>query len=132
MSCTDAIDLVAPTAGASTVVATGMAPVRIFSPPGGPMTGPDHYRKARETAAKAHDYLGQGRDRTARPSGPPSPRSTPPSPLPQEAPRPPGTGHCPQSAPATAQPADWRRPAAPELPRVSLSLHLPPSHSDSV
>lgn len=28
MSCTDAIDLVAPTAGASTVVATGMAPVR--------------------------------------------------------------------------------------------------------
>ena len=24
------------------------------------MTGPDHYRKAEELAAKAHDYLGQG------------------------------------------------------------------------
>ena len=24
------------------------------------MTGPDHYRKAEELAAKAHEYLGQG------------------------------------------------------------------------
>ena len=24
------------------------------------MTGPDHYRKVEELAAKAHDYLGQG------------------------------------------------------------------------
>ena len=24
------------------------------------MTGPDHYRKAEELTAKAHDYLGQG------------------------------------------------------------------------
>jgi hypothetical protein len=24
------------------------------------MTGPDHYRKAEEFAAKAHEYLGQG------------------------------------------------------------------------
>ena len=29
------------------------------------MTGPDHYRKAEELTAKAHDYLGQGEGQSA-------------------------------------------------------------------
>ena len=37
-----------PTAGASTDATTGMTPVRISSPPAGPMTGPDQYCKAEE------------------------------------------------------------------------------------
>lgn len=45
------------------------------------MTAQDHYRKAEEFTAKAHDYLGQGEDRVP-PSGPPSPRFTPLSPSP--------------------------------------------------
>jgi|HubBroStandDraft_2_1064218.scaffolds.fasta_scaffold2154417_1 hypothetical protein len=45
------------------------------------MTGPDHYRKAEELTAKAHDYLGQGEGRVPL-SGPPSPRFTPLSPSP--------------------------------------------------
>src|SRR5690349_14027962 len=47
-------------AGESAGAATGMTPVRTSSSPGGPMTGPDHYRKAEELTEKAHEYLGQG------------------------------------------------------------------------
>jgi hypothetical protein len=41
------------------------------------MDGSDHYRRAVELVAKAEEYLEQGEGRTLRPSGPPSPKSTP-------------------------------------------------------
>jgi hypothetical protein len=42
------------------------------------MTGPEHFSKAEALAAKASEYLGRETGRTAPPSGPPSPRCTPP------------------------------------------------------
>ena len=52
----------APGPGAGSVASAAAA-----SPTGGPMTGPDHYRRAEELAAKAHEYLGQaeGQDSAA-------------------------------------------------------------------
>ena len=36
------------------------------------MAGPDHYRKAEELTAKAHEYLGQGKGQTRRSRAPKS------------------------------------------------------------
>jgi hypothetical protein len=38
----------------------GITPVLDKETAGGPMTGPEHFSKAEELAAKASEYLGQG------------------------------------------------------------------------
>jgi len=46
--------------GASTRTRLTITSVPDTQPSGGPMTSPEHYRKAEELTDKAHEYLGQG------------------------------------------------------------------------